>query len=551
MRSFSAALIAVALTAGHIAGCGGGDDSLGFNTPPPVDPPVEESIVPAAGGLRRLRAAQYVNSVRLILGDIAAAAAAPPDDAGLHGFDSIGAAELSLPETAVEQYEKSARDVAFAAVDDIATLDTLLPCTPTGEADAACFQAFVTSVGRLAWRRPLSADEVTPLVNVAVAAGTSEGGSFELGLAYALSGILQSPYFLYIVEVGETDTQNATRRRLTGPELASRMSFFLLDTTPDEALLDKAESGGLATLEDIRAVARLMLSRPAARDALATFYSELFHLRDLDTITKNAELFPLFSPSLAQSMKEETLRLISDVVWTRNTDAREIYVADYAFINGDLAALYGVQSPGAGFQKVTLPAEQKRAGLLGSASFLARFAHPAKTSPTKRGLFVQAALLCQEIPVAPPGVDTTLPPDDPDNPQTLRAKLQKHLTEDTCRSCHQSMDPIGFALENYDGIGSFRTKDVGLPIDSTADIEGLGSFASARELGAILRDDPRGAACMITNLYRNSMGHLETKGELPALRSLEEVFAASGYSMQDLLVEIVGSPAFQLVSDPK
>jgi len=550
MRSFTAGLIAVALTAGHLVGCGGGEDDLGFQTPPPIDP-LEESIVPAPGGLRRLRSAQYVNSVRLMLGDIAAASAAPPDDASLHGFDSIGATDLALPETAVEQYEKSARDVAFAAVDDVATLDQLLPCTPSGAGDSACFQAFVESVGRIAWRRPLAADEVTTLVAIASDAATSDGGSFELGIVYALSAILQSPYFLYIVEVGEPDPQDATRRRLSGPELATRISFFILDTTPDAALLDKAEAGGLATADDVKAVARLMLAKPEAREALATFYSELFHLRDLDTITKNAEIFPQFTPALAQSMKEETLRLISDVVWTRNTDAREIFVADYAFINGDLAALYGVQSPGASFQKVTLPAEQKRAGLLGSASFLARFAHPAKTSPTKRGLFVQSALLCLEIPVAPPGVDTTLPEDDPDNPKTLRMKLSEHVTNPQCASCHNAMDPIGFSLENYDGIGAFRTKDVGLPIDSTADIEGLGSFASARELGAILRDDPRGAGCMVTNLYRNAMGHLETKGELPALRSLGEAFTASGYSMQDLLVEIVGSPAFQLVGDPK
>jgi hypothetical protein len=421
---------------------------------------------------------------------------------------------------------------------------------PAAPDDAACFQSFVEKIGRLAWRRPLDDQEIGLLVNVAKA-GAAEYGTFESGLVFAISGLLQSPYFLYSVEVGEPDPAVANQRKLTGYELASRMSFFLLDATPDAALLDKAEAGALATPDGVRAAATEMLQKPQARAALSAFFSELFRLRDLDTLEKDVAQFPLFTPALAKAMKQETLELVNDIVWVRNADARELFTADYAFVNTDLAALYGVAAPAAGFKKTTLPPEQKRSGILGSASFLARFSHPGTTSPTRRGLFVQTSLLCYDIPPPPPGVNTTFPVDDPTQPKTMKQKLENHMKDPNCKSCHSLMDPIGFGLENYDSIGNYRVVDKGIPIDPTGEVDGVGSFASARDLGVILHDDPRGASCIIKNIFRNSMGHLERKGELPAIADLEEVFAGSGYSVQKLMVELVASPAFQLVGEPK
>ena len=560
MRSYAAALLALSL--GILPACSGADDNLGLpglggeGTPgdttgsPTSNNPSEAPLVPAPGGLRRLLARQYVSSVRAIFGDVAALAAKPPADSTLHGFDNIGGTELALPAAAVEAYEASARDVAQAILDDAPTLDQILPCEPTGPADSACYQAFVTKAGRIAWRRPLDDHETTLLVNLALAAAT-EYQSFEVGLGYAVMGLLQSPYFIYSVEVGEPDPQNPPFRKLTGYELASRMSFFLLDTTPDAALLDRVDAGDLATPEGVRTLASEMVSQPQARAALASFFSELYRLRDLATLQKDTALFPKFTASLPAAMRQETLELLNDIIWVRNADARELFTADYAFVNAELAGLYGVAAPPAGFKKTTLPAEQKRSGILGSAAFLSRFSHPGITSPTRRGLFVQSSLLCDEIPPPPVGVDTTFPADDPTMPKTMKQKLQNHMKDPNCNSCHVKMDPIGFALENFDAIGGYRVADSGLPIDPTGTIEGLGSFASPADLGAILSEDPRGAACMIRNIYRNSMGHLETKGELPALRDLEEAFASSGYRVQALLVEIVASPAFQLVNEPK
>jgi hypothetical protein len=351
--------------------------------------------------------------------------------------------------------------------------------------------------------------------------------------------------------VGEPDPANPPYRRLNGYEIASRMSYFLLDTTPDAALLDKAESGALATPEGVRAAAAELVAKPQARAALANFFSELYRLRDLESLEKDTALFPKYTPTLQQAMKQETLELVNDIVWVRNVDARELFTADYAFVNAELAGLYGVAAPPAGFKKTTLPAEHKRAGILGSAAFLARFAHPGQTSPTRRGAFIQTSLLCYDVPPPPPGVNTEFPMDDPSQPKTAKQKLENHMKDDNCRSCHALTDPLGFALENYDPIGGYRVADKGLPIDPTGTVEGIGSFASARDIGTILSQDARATSCIIRNLFRNSMGHLETKGELPAVRDLEEVFETSGYRVQNILVELVASPAFQLVGEPK
>ncbi|MEP7122640.1 MAG: DUF1592 domain-containing protein [Byssovorax sp.] len=506
-------------------------------------------IKPAPAGARRLIGRQYLGSIRTLLGAAAAQAATPPGDPQLNGFETIGATDLATPASSVETYETSALAIASAVVSDPAVVTTLLPCVPSGPADSPCLRAFVTQFGRLAWRRALTDTEITRVTGTGVAAAKAYN-SFEAGLGTTISCLLQSPYFLYIIEIGAPDKVDPTVQRLTPLELATRMSFFLLNSTPDAKLLDDAEKGALDTEAGIRATAAAMLKRPEAQTTLSAFYSEVYHLRELTTATKDPVLFPQFTPALKASMQEETLRLISDVVWTRDADAREILSADYTFVDADLAALYGTSAPpGGGFGKVTLPAEQKRAGLLGQASFLARGAHDKETSPTRRGNFVREAILCDPIPPPPPTVNPVLPDDG--TPKTVKQKLLQHMNDPSCANCHGLMDPIGFALENFDPIGQYRTTDLGFAIDTTAQTDDLGAFASAPELAVLLTKDQRTSDCMVEKLYRQSMGHLETKGEQPAVDDLRKAFAAKGHSIQSLLVELSVSPAFRLVGAPK
>jgi hypothetical protein len=506
-------------------------------------------ISPAPGGVRRLIGRQYVGSIRTLLGDAAALAASPPADPQLDGLEAIGATDLATPASSVEAYEVSARAIATAAIADPATVSKIVPCLPSGFADSACLSQFVTSFGHQAYRRPLTTAEVDRVTAAGMIAANAYS-SFDAGLETALSAMLQSPYFLYIVEIGVPDQDDPKIRHLTGPELATRMSFFLLNSTPDAALLDSAEKGGLDTDDGVRAAAAAMVKRPEAKSAVSAFYNEIYHLNEVTTLQKDPALFPLFSPALAASMREETLRLIEDVVWTRNADAMEIITANYTFVDSQLATLYGVAQPPPGqFAKATLPAEQKRSGFLGQAAFLARGAHTKDTSPTRRGAFVREALMCDPVPPPPPGVNPNFPDDG--IPKTAKDKLTQHMMDPSCAGCHELIDPIGFALENFDSIGAYRTTELGFPIDPQATVEDIGSFASAAELASVLASDPRTEACTVLKLFRHSIGHHETDGEQPAIDDLVKAFTTSGRSLQGLLVELCASRAFRLVGDPK
>jgi hypothetical protein len=293
-----------------------------------------------------------------------------------------------------------------------------------------------------------------------------------------------------------------------------------------------------------------LLLRPEARNALGNYYSEVFKLRELDGLVKDSNVFPQFSPTLAQAMREETLRLIEDVVWERDADFLEILDAPYAFVNAELATLYGVDAPAGGtFAKVDLPEGQGRGGLLGQASFLSVFSHATTTSPTLRGRFVRETILCQSIPAPPNNVVTDLPTDS--EAKTMRDKLAAHQIDPSCAGCHVLMDNIGFALENFDGIGAYRSTENGVTIDPESGIDGMGEFASPVELGALLRRQPDVAACVVRNIFRASTGHVETGGEELALEGLVSDFEGAGYRVQDLLVELVASDAFRIVGVPQ
>ena len=510
-----------------------------------------EGFEPSPGGIRRLLRHQYVGSIRLLLGDQAAAAAAPAPDYSLHGFDAIGAAVLALPASAIEAAETSARAVAIAAVEDRQRLAEAAPCVLEAAPAADCYQQVAAEFGRLAWRRPLVADEVRTLVAIAEA-GEDWGQSFASGLQYELMALLQSPHFLYMIEVGEPDPEEPTRRVLTPLELASRMSFFLLGQTPDAGLLAQAEAGALATEAEVRAAAEAMLERAESRATLAIFYGELLRLRDLPGLAKSAEMYPQFTPALAESMAQETLRLIEDIVWVQDGDIRGLLDAEYTVVDAGLAQLYGAPAPeGPGFEAVALPDAQGRAGILGHASFLARFAHPALTSPTRRGQFIRTRLLCDVILPPPPGVDTTLPASDPDAPQTMKDKLMQHVADPSCAGCHQIMDPLGLALEHFDALGIYRAEDQGLPIDVSVSTPDLGAFSGARELAALLVADRRTSTCVIKNFIRAGLGRLEGRGERSALADLEDTFSREGRRVRHLLVELVASPIFRVVGEPK
>jgi hypothetical protein len=510
---------------------------------------VPAELEPAPASLRLLLQRQYVSAIEDLLGPEAAAVADPPENHAINGFDAVGASQLALGDAEIDAYERSARAVVTAAA-AAGTLAQWLACDPATQGEAACMEQVVTSFGRRAWRRPLADDEVARYAAVGTAAAAALGG-FDLGMQETVAAMLQSPHFLYQVEVGEPDPDEPTRRRLTQYELASRMSFFLVGSVPDAELLDDAEAGLLGTGDGIRDAATRLLERPHARESLGAFFGEAWRLRNLESLPKDLGTFPQWTPELAAAMQAETLALVEDIAWSRDADFREVFTADYTFANAQLGFHYGLPGAaelGQAHTKVELAGLDGRGGVFGHAGFLSLLAHVSSTSPTLRGKFVLENVLCRTVPPPPPGVVTDLPVPEPG--MTMRERLEQHMSEPSCAGCHSLIDPIGFGLESYDGIGRFRTEDNGSPIDASAQIDGQ-PFEGAAGLGALVAASDDAPACLARNLFRHATGHIETEGEEVAMVDLEEAFIDSGYRMQALLVELVASPAFRLVAEPQ
>lgn len=527
----------------------GPDTEGGTDTEDTTDTgPLPEDFEPAPGGMRRLVTREYRDSVRVMLGDAAADAAIPPDDIAQDGFDAVGASIVAVPVDAIEVYERSSAAVADAVVENPQTLAATVPCVAQGE-NPACYAEIATNLGRFAFRRSLTPDEIDTIAQIGAAGREWGDGDFMAGVRYEVMAILQAPSFLYIQEVGDEDA-NSGFRRLKPTELATRMSFFLTGHTPSLELLDMAEGGELDSVEQIRAQAQAMVASNEARPALAAFFSEALRLRELSEAPKNAEIFPEFSPELGDLMRDETLLLLHDIIWERDADYRELFNANYTYVNDALADLYGMPDPGTGplFARMDWPADQNRAGYTSQASFLTWQSGPRRNSPTKRGKYVQEMILCIDIPPPDPGVDPTLPESDD---LTLKELLEMHMTEPGCASCHAQTDPIGFAFESYTAIGGHRILDNGKPVETDGAIPGIGEWENAREFGEVLANDPRVSKCLIENFIRGTLGHSPTEGEEPGIEELDATFADSGHRVQTLLVDMAAHPIFRLVNEPK
>lgn len=509
-----------------------GDDTAVEKAWPEVD------VAPQAVVLKRLTKAQYHNAVIDLVGEgIAVPISLEPDQAS-DGFLVIGGAKTSISGLGVERYESAAYDIAEQAMEKKRA--ELLPCEPSGVADASCAEAFVTSFGRRAFRRPLTDQEATRYVDVALEAA-DKLEDFHQGLVFAMAGMLMSPHFLFRVELGE---QADGRLRYTDYEMATRLSFFLWNTTPDDVLLDAAAAGELADDAGLERQVDRMLASDKAREGVRNFFMERFELYKLDDLVKDTSLFTSMHAELGPSAREETLRSVEDLVFDRDADYRELFTTRRTFVDRRLAALYGVAAPDLeDFAPIALPADGPRAGLLGQASVLALHAHSTSTSATLRGKFMRVVLLCTEIPPPPADVDTSLPEADQSFP-TLRDRIQQHMSDPVCATCHQALDPIGLGLEQFDGLGQYRLKENDVTIDPSGDLDGS-DFGDAIALGHSIAGHPRVASCLTEQLYRYAVAGVDGDGEAALVGQLEEQFAHEGYRIKPLLKYIALSDGFR------
>jgi hypothetical protein len=512
-----------------------------------LDPTV---FVPAQAGLRRLTVAQYRNSVTDLFGAAALPTTQIEKDSSLSGFISIAAARLAVSATITEQFESAALEIAHAALADTAGRATLLGCTPAGVTDDACTSAFLGSLGRRAWRRPLMATELSGLTALVAPIQTGLNDYYG-GLEYGIAALLQSPYFLYRHEIGSEDPGNPGFARFDDHELATRLSYFLWNTTPDDELLDAADAAQLSTTDGFNAQVTRLLASPRAGDAIKNFFTEYFRLNDLDSLPQLPATYPQNTATIGPAMREETARFMANIALAPNVDYRTMFDSRETFVNAELAALYGLPAVAGGdFVPVTLPEDGLRAGFLGQASFLALNSHATSTSPTYRGKFIQEMLRCQAVPPPPMNVPP-LPDDATAGNQTMRQKLEMHREVEPCRTCHELMDPMGLAFENFDAMGVFRTMDAGQVIDASGELNGQ-PFAGPRELVALLRNDPLVGQCAARNLYRYALGHVEGAegNEAPAIDQIVSSFEGSQFQFTSLVQAIVTSPAFSTAALP-
>jgi hypothetical protein len=511
---------------------GGADKTPGADVPPQL--------------IRRLNRTEYWNTVRELLGPGATTAQVLPADDLVDGYDN-NSQVLGIGPLLLEKYALAAEDLVGSALaaTNADGRARLLTCDASGANEQPCTRQILSDFGRKAWRRPLAHEEVERLLGL-VQDSRVAGDTFEVALGVGLQAILTSPHFLFRVEL-DLPGGGPNASPLSAHELATRLSYFLWSRPPDEALLAAAEAGTLRAPEELERQARRMLADSRAQALVDNFASQWLRTRQLAQVQPSPSLFPNFtSLQLAQAMSQETALVFAELL-NGDRSMLELLDADFTYVNSALAAHYGI--PGTfeatRFTRVTLPASGNRRGLLTHGSILALNSTPTRNSTVKRGKWVLARLLCQEPPPPPATI-----PQLPSGPTSgsLRQRMEQHVSDPMCASCHSKMDPIGYALEHYDAVGAWRTTDGEYTINARGTLPDGRSFDGAIELGRTVKEDPALPACMVRNLFTYALGRQPENADEPVLQQLTQAFGEQGYRMKELLVQIILSPTFRMRS---
>ncbi|WP_245677788.1 DUF1592 domain-containing protein [Chondromyces crocatus] len=512
---------------------------------PEPSPPVDTACVslsPGTAPIRRMTRFEYDRTVHDLLGDETQPARSFAPEEEVLGFNNQAAA-LGVTQSLAEQYMKAAEKLAAQAAQH---LTRLMPgCDPTRPEADACVERWIRDFGRRAFRRPLDADEVKRFATLFDWGRDDYGGV--IGVELIIQAMLQSPHFLYRVELGMPDPVAQGVVQLSHYEIASRLSYLLWSSMPDDALLDDAEAGRLGTPEEIRVAAERMLHDPRAREAVLEFHRQWLELKHVDLMTKDQKTYPAYDSALRPLWMAETEAFVEHVVFDEpGGSLTTLLTAPFSFMNAELAAFYGVSGPtGTAFERVELdPAH--RAGVLTHASVLATQSKPNQSSPIHRGKFVRERLLCDLIPPPPANLPITVP--EVQLGVTTRERFAQHREDTVCSGCHALMDPIGYTFEHYDGIGQWRDLDQGLPVDATGNIsrtEANGSFDGAIELSTHLARSAQVRACVVSQWFRYGYGRAEKEEDQCSLDQLGDTFRRSGHSIQALLVGLTQTDAFR------
>jgi hypothetical protein len=500
---------------------------------------------------RRLTEDQYRRAIAQAFGDDIKVGGRFEPPVREKGLLAIGNSKVIVTPSGLEQYAIRAREISAQVLDDKHRAANA-PCnTAASKFDAVCANRFFAKYGRLLFRRPLTANERTATLALSRRVALTSG-SFDKGLSAGLASMLVSPAFVFRVETTEADPQFPGRVRLDAYSLATRISFLLWDSPPDEQLLDAAASGALRTRDGLEQQVNRLMASPRLEQGTRAFFSDMLAYDLFNGLTKDASLFPIFNPRLRDDAKEQSLRTIVDHLLTRNRDYRDLFTTRDTFLSRSLGALYGVPVDArafSGWMPYTFPADSPHAGLLTLPAFLMLDAnHEGRSSPTIRGKTVRENFLCQEVPMPPANVNFSIVQNtnDPVH-KTARSRLTAHQDNPACAGCHKITDPIGLAMENYDPVGQYRAKENGEVIDASGQFDRK-SYRDALELTGLIHDSPSAPSCVAQRIFEYGTGRQVAPGEEKWFEYFNRSFAADGYHYPALLRRLATSQAFQAVS---
>ena len=522
-------------------GTGGSADGASGSEGEPEPPPENIDLV-LAGQSRRMTSAELDNTLADVLGDLTQPARTFLSEDDFTPYDNDYTLQ-TVSRTYVESMEVMAIDVANRLIESPERRDLVVPCTPTGPGDEACFRQFIESFGRLALRRPLAPEEVDAYVTLQAYATEDNpvvDNDFYTAVALVISAVIQDPEFLYRLEVG-TPTTDPSVFKLDDYEIAARVSFLLWGTTPDAELLADADAGRLQEPADRIAIVERLLDSDRARDQLHRWHAMWLGYRG---IPHEAEL--------VAALDRETTALIDRVVFDDRVSYLELFTSTQTYVDDYLAAHYGFPAPAGGEGWIDYPPD--RAGILSHGSVLAAFSKFTDTSPTQRGILIATRLQCDVIPQPPPEVDSDNPPGNPDDPTACKEdRYAAHREIASCAACHALMDPIGLGLENYDIGGVFRTTDLGKPecvITGEGEVPGVGTFSGPKELSDRLLESGKLERCVAEQYLGYVAGRDLAAAEEPAIDALHQAFSEQGYDFRQMMLDYAASEQFGYRREP-
>jgi hypothetical protein len=493
----------------------------------------------------RLNNTQYDNTVQDLLGTtLTPATNFAPDETSL-GFDTIGGTLLDQPERQ-EAYLQASSDLInelFARTATDPNYTRIITCDFT--TGATCQKTILTGFATKAWRRPVLDAEIAPYTTLAGAGATPKDG-----MIAAMRAVLMSANFLYRLEHDpDPNAPTLSPHPLNAYELASRLSYFLWASMPDDTLFADAAAGTILQDAGLKAEIERMLNDPTHQRALPnTFGAEWLDLGALQIVTPDPTMFPMFNANIQAAMTEETERFVLDYI-SNGQSIPMMLSADFTYVNAALAAYYGMPAvTGTGYQRVMVAGSNRTGGLLTLGAYLTGVSNPTRTSPTKRGLYVLDRLLCSAPPPPPAGVNIAAL-DTSNTSQPIRQRLALHQqTGAGCAACHKVMDSIGLGLENFDGVGRYRSADSFGPIDASGTLPSSSgmpvNFDGVTQLAAILATDSRFVPCVMQNMLTFSIGRDFSK-DTTIVGQLTQTAGGNTANLRGALEAMVMSDAFR------